>query len=54
MIQVLNDLDQQHGGIEPYLVGAEVSEIDITRLRDRLIAPPRAETNFHAAIASQP
>lgn len=42
IIDVLNDLDQRHGGTEAYLLSTGVSEDDIGRLRHRLIAPAGA------------
>lgn len=39
IIDVLNDVDQRHGGTEAYLLSAGWSENDIGRLRHRLIAP---------------
>lgn len=53
MIQVLNDLDQQHGGVESYLLGAGVSPPDIARLRERLVAPPSTNAPDIPAIVGR-
>ncbi|MGI8642593.1 MAG: tyrosine-protein phosphatase [Thermomicrobiales bacterium] len=43
IIDVLNDVDQRHGGTETYLLQAGMSAGDVPRLRDRLIAPLNAK-----------
>jgi protein-tyrosine phosphatase len=39
MLEVLDDLDRRHGGVEAYLLEAGVTGEDITRLRERLLSP---------------
>ena len=39
MLAVLAGLSERYGGIEPYLLEAGVSEADLERLRQRLLAP---------------
>jgi protein-tyrosine phosphatase len=38
MLEVLHQLDERHGGVEPYLLEAGVAPADLDRLRDRLLA----------------
>ena len=38
MAEVLHQLEERHGGVEPYLLGAGVAQADLDRLRDRLLA----------------
>jgi protein-tyrosine phosphatase len=40
MLEVLAQLTERHGGVEPYLLAAGVSRGDLERLRERLLAPP--------------
>jgi protein-tyrosine phosphatase len=42
MTEVLERLDQEYGGAEPYLLHAGVSPQDIARLRERLLPQPAA------------
>ena len=39
MTEVLDQLDERYGGVEPYLLEAGVARADLDRLRDRLLAP---------------
>ena len=41
MLEVLDGLDRRYGGVERYLLAAGVSEADLARLRERLLAPAR-------------
>jgi hypothetical protein len=38
MLEVLHQLDERHGGVEPYLLEAGVAPADLDRLRGRLLA----------------
>jgi protein-tyrosine phosphatase len=40
MLEVLGNLTERHGGVEPYLLETGLSPGDLERLRDRLVAPP--------------
>ena len=40
LLEVLAGLTGRWGGVEPYLLAAGVSPVDLERLRDRLLAPP--------------
>jgi protein-tyrosine phosphatase len=39
MLEVLAGLDERHGGVEAYLLEADVPRADLDRLRDRLLGP---------------
>ena len=39
MLEVLRQLTERYGGVEPYLLEAGVSRGDLRRLRDRLLPP---------------
>jgi protein tyrosine/serine phosphatase len=40
MLEVLEQLTDRFGGVEPYLLEAGLDQDDLDRLRDRLVAPP--------------
>jgi protein-tyrosine phosphatase len=42
MLEVLRQLTERYGGVEPYLLEAGVSRGDLRRLRDRLLPPAQA------------
>ena len=39
MLEVLDQLSERYGGVEPYLRAGGVSRGDLERLRERLLAP---------------
>jgi protein-tyrosine phosphatase len=39
MLEVLDQLGERYGGVEPYLLAGGVSRGDLARLRERLLAP---------------